>query len=121
MTSSLPLPPGLYSCTLEPQPLSEQQTRTLSVSMTQLLVAAGLRGAVSPGAQGSSRLPIEPGLYPDQTELMLSSTHPTAELTVYGPTAALSGLEVDTATITYIHITNTLNITYAYTKHTHNT
>ncbi|XP_030211454.1 nuclear pore membrane glycoprotein 210 [Gadus morhua] len=93
---------GLYSCTLEPRPLGEQQTRLLSVSMTQLLVAAGLSGAVSPGAQGSARLALEPGLYPDQTELMLSSAHPTAELTVYGPAAALAGLEVSSSSASVV-------------------
>ncbi|CAL8325175.1 unnamed protein product [Merluccius merluccius] len=93
---------GLYSCTVEPQPISEQQTRVLSMSMTHLLVAAGLRGAASPGDQGSTRLPIEPGLYSDQMELMLSSSHPTAELTVFGPAATLANMEVTSSSASVV-------------------
>lgn len=76
------------------QPITDQQTRVLSVSMTNLLVKAGLEGSTFSGVQVSARLPIEPGLYSDQTELLLSNLHPSAELTVYGPTAALSNVEV---------------------------
>ncbi|KAJ3587076.1 hypothetical protein NHX12_013466 [Muraenolepis orangiensis] len=90
---------GLYSCTVEPQPASEQQTRMLSVSMTQLLVAVGLRTTAttsSPpgGDRGSVRLAVEPGLYSDQTELLLSGAHPTADFTVFGPAGSLVAMEV---------------------------
>ncbi|KAM4609800.1 nuclear pore membrane glycoprotein 210 [Polymixia lowei] len=85
---------GFYICSVTLQPMSDQQTRALSLSMTNLLVKAGLEGSVFSGEQVSARLPIEPGLYADQTELMLSNLHPSAELTVYGPTAALSNMEV---------------------------
>ena len=74
--------------------MTEQQSRVLSMSMTDLLVGAGLEGGASSGERVSARLPIEPGLYVDQTELLLSNLHPSAELTVYGPTAALSNMEV---------------------------
>lgn len=85
---------GLYTCSVTLQPMTDQQTRVLSVSMTNLLVKAGLAGSVFTGEQVSSRLPIEPGLYSDQTELLLSNLHPSAEFTVYGPLAALSSIEV---------------------------
>ncbi|XP_068163279.1 nuclear pore membrane glycoprotein 210 [Antennarius striatus] len=85
---------GLYTCTVTLQPMTEQQTRALSVSMTDLQVRAVLKGGAFSGEQVSAVLPIEPGLYTDQSELLLSSPHPSAELTVYGPPGALSGLEV---------------------------
>lgn len=85
---------GFYTCSMTLQPITDQQTRVLSVSMTNLLVKAGLEGSTFSGVQVSARLPIEPGLYSDQTELLLSNLHPSAELTVYGPTAALSNVEV---------------------------
>ncbi|XP_037334069.2 nuclear pore membrane glycoprotein 210 [Pungitius pungitius] len=89
---------GSYSCSVTLQPMTDQQTRVLSASAADLLVRAGLQGAgVSPGEQASARLPIEPGLYSDQTELLLSNLHPSAELTVYGPAAALSHTEVVSA------------------------
>lgn len=76
------------------QPMSDQQTRVLSMSMTNLLVKAGLEGSAFSGEQVSARLPIEPGLYSDKTELLLSNMHPSTELTIYGPAAALSNMEV---------------------------
>lgn len=64
------------------------------MSMANLMVRAGLEGTDFSGEQVSARLPIEPGLYLDQTELLLSNLHPSAELTVYGPISALSSMEV---------------------------
>lgn len=92
------LAPGLYTCSMTLQPMSDQRTRVLSMSMTNLLVKAGLEGSAFSGEQVSARLPIEPGLYSDQTELLLSNLHPSVELTVYGPTAALSNMEVSETT-----------------------
>uniref|UniRef100_A0A8D3APS9 Nucleoporin 210 n=1 Tax=Scophthalmus maximus TaxID=52904 RepID=A0A8D3APS9_SCOMX len=80
---------GLYTCSMTLQPMSDQRTRVLSMSMTNLLVKAGLEGSAFSGEQVSARLPIEPGFFSDQTELLLSNLHPSAELTVYGPTATL--------------------------------
>lgn len=85
---------GLYTCSMTLQPMTDQQSRVLSMSMTNLLVKAGLEGTVFSGEQVSTMLPIEPGLYADQTELLLSNLHPSAELTVFGPSAALSDMKV---------------------------
>eukprot|EP00066_Takifugu_rubripes_P011606 XP_011600872.1 PREDICTED: nuclear pore membrane glycoprotein 210 isoform X2 [Takifugu rubripes] len=85
---------GLYTCSITLQPMTDQQTRVLSMSMTNLLVKAVLEDTVSSGEQVGAVLPLEPGLYSDQTELLLSSLHPLAELTIYGPDVALSNLEV---------------------------
>ncbi|KAG8002559.1 hypothetical protein GBF38_015020 [Nibea albiflora] len=85
---------GLYTCSMTLQPMTDQQTRVLSMSMTSLLVRAVLEGSAFSGEQVSAVLPIEPGLYSDQTELLLSNLHPSAELTIYGPAAALSNMEV---------------------------
>ncbi|XP_067448776.1 nuclear pore membrane glycoprotein 210 [Thunnus thynnus] len=85
---------GLYTCSMTLQPMTDQQSRVLSMSMTNLLVKAGLEGTVFSGEQVSTTLPIEPGLYADQTELLLSNLHPSAELTVFGPSAALSDMKV---------------------------
>uniref|UniRef100_A0A3P9AA62 BIG2 domain-containing protein n=1 Tax=Esox lucius TaxID=8010 RepID=A0A3P9AA62_ESOLU len=85
---------GFYTCSLILQPLNEQQTRMLSLSLTDLSVRAGVEGSAFYGEQVSARLPVETGLYSDQTELLLSNLHPEAELTIYGPSAAISSLEV---------------------------
>ncbi|XP_037539895.1 nuclear pore membrane glycoprotein 210 [Nematolebias whitei] len=88
---------GLYTCSVTLQPMTDQQTRVLSLSMTNLLVKAGLLGSVFTGEQVSTRLPIEPSLYSDQTELLLSNMHPSAEFTVYGPITTLLNMEVVSA------------------------
>ncbi|XP_068453673.1 nuclear pore membrane glycoprotein 210 isoform X2 [Clinocottus analis] len=85
---------GSYTCSITLQPMSDQRIRELSVSMSSLLVRAGLQGVVLSVEQAGAKLPIEPGLYSDQTEVLLSNLHPSAELTVYGPAAALSSTEV---------------------------
>ncbi|XP_076022576.1 nuclear pore membrane glycoprotein 210 [Genypterus blacodes] len=85
---------GLYMCSLTLQPVTDQQIRMLSMSTTNLLVKAGVEGSAFSGEQVSKQLPIEPGLYTEQTELLLSNLHPSAELMVYGPLAALTSMEV---------------------------
>lgn len=62
--------------------------------MSNLLVKAALEGSAFSGEQVSARLPIEPGMYSDLTELTLSNLHPTAELTVFVPAAAQADMEV---------------------------
>lgn len=101
------LPSGLYTCSMTLQPMSDQQIRVLSVSMTNLLVKAGLEGTTFSGEHVGARLPIEPGLYSDQTEVLLSNLHPAAEFTVYGPAATLSTLEVRPGTTTGPVLTQT--------------
>nr|XP_015823657.2 nuclear pore membrane glycoprotein 210 isoform X1 [Nothobranchius furzeri] len=85
---------GFYTCSITLQPMTDLQTRLLSTSMTNLLVKASLEGSSFSGEQVGSRLPVELGLYSDQTELLLSSLHPSAEFLVYGPMAILSNMEV---------------------------
>ncbi|XP_077584336.1 nuclear pore membrane glycoprotein 210-like [Stigmatopora nigra] len=85
---------GLYTCYMTLQPMADQITRVLSLSMTNLLVTANLDGSAFFGEQVSARLPIEPGLYSDLTELMLTNLHPSAEFTVFGPAAGLADMEV---------------------------
>uniref|UniRef100_A0A3Q3AS89 Nucleoporin 210 n=1 Tax=Kryptolebias marmoratus TaxID=37003 RepID=A0A3Q3AS89_KRYMA len=110
---------GLYACSLTLQPMSDQQTRVLSVSMTNLLVKAGVAGGVFAGEQGGARLPIEPGLYSDQTELLLSSSHPSAEVTVYGPASVLANMEVShSRQLRYKHVKEVHHGFPSYSKYT---
>lgn len=85
---------GFYSCALSFKPMSEQQVKVLSVSLTELEVRAGVQGSLFSGEQLSVRLPVSPGIYSDQTDIILSHQHPSAELTVYGPPATLQQLHV---------------------------
>ncbi|XP_077368198.1 nuclear pore membrane glycoprotein 210 isoform X2 [Festucalex cinctus] len=85
---------GLYTCSVTLQPMADQLTRELSTSMTNLLVKAGLEGGAFSGEQVGARLPIEPGLYADMPEVMLSNVNPSVELAVFGPASALADMEV---------------------------
>ncbi|XP_077585270.1 nuclear pore membrane glycoprotein 210-like isoform X2 [Stigmatopora nigra] len=85
---------GFYTCSMTLQPMADQLTRFMSMPMPNLVVKAGLKDGSFSGEQISIRLPIELGLYCDLPELILSTLQPSAELTVFGPAAALAGMEV---------------------------
>uniref|UniRef100_A0A671RVB1 Nuclear pore membrane glycoprotein 210-like n=1 Tax=Sinocyclocheilus anshuiensis TaxID=1608454 RepID=A0A671RVB1_9TELE len=51
-------------------------------------------GSLFSGEQLSVQLPVSPGIYADQTDIVLSNQHPSAELTIYGTTGALQQLDV---------------------------
>uniref|UniRef100_A0A3B1IR40 Nucleoporin 210 n=1 Tax=Astyanax mexicanus TaxID=7994 RepID=A0A3B1IR40_ASTMX len=85
---------GFYSCVLNLRSMTDQQIKVLSMSMTNVVVRAAVEGSHFSGEQLSAQLPVNPGFYADQTELILSSQHSSADLTVYGASAALQHLEV---------------------------
>ncbi|XP_019712104.1 nuclear pore membrane glycoprotein 210-like isoform X2 [Hippocampus comes] len=85
---------GFYTCSVTLQPTADQLTRVASMTLSNLLVKAALEGSAFSGEQVSARLPIEPGMYSDRTELTLSNLRPTAELTVFVPAAAQADMEV---------------------------
>nr|XP_061802179.1 nuclear pore membrane glycoprotein 210-like [Nerophis lumbriciformis] len=85
---------GLYTCYMTLQPIADQLTRVLSISMTKLLLKVSLEGSAFSGEQVNIRPPIEPGLYSDLTELMLTNLHPSTVLTVFGPASALADMKV---------------------------
>ncbi|XP_051914460.1 nuclear pore membrane glycoprotein 210-like isoform X2 [Hippocampus zosterae] len=84
---------GFYTCSVTLQPTADQLTRVASMTLSNLLVKAALEGSAFSGEQVSARLPIEPGIYSDLTELTLSNLHPTAELTVFGAADAQADME----------------------------
>uniref|UniRef100_A0A8B9HPM5 Nucleoporin 210 n=1 Tax=Astyanax mexicanus TaxID=7994 RepID=A0A8B9HPM5_ASTMX len=85
---------GFYSCVLNLRSITDQQIKVLSMSMTNVVVRAAVEGSHFSGEQLSAQLPVNPGFYADQTELILSSQHSSADLTVYGASTALQHLEV---------------------------
>ncbi|TRY98564.1 hypothetical protein DNTS_005269, partial [Danionella cerebrum] len=85
---------GLYSCSLSLRSLSEEQLKLLSTSMTELELSAGFSSVPLSVEQSSVRLPVNPGIYADQTDIILSHQQPSAELSVYGPSAALQQIQV---------------------------
>ncbi|XP_063064114.1 nuclear pore membrane glycoprotein 210 [Engraulis encrasicolus] len=88
---------GFYSCVLALQPVTEQHVKTLSMSSTNLLVKAGVEGSHFSGEQVGALLPVNPGLYADQNEVILSNQHTSADVTVFGSPDALDSLEVSSS------------------------
>ncbi|KAL2103919.1 hypothetical protein ACEWY4_000787 [Coilia grayii] len=85
---------GFYSCALALHPVTEQHMKVLSMTMTNLLVKAGVEGSHFSGEQVGALLPVNPGLYADQNEVILSNQHTTADVTLFGSPGALESLEV---------------------------
>ncbi|KAI1892349.1 hypothetical protein AGOR_G00132450 [Albula goreensis] len=88
---------GFYTCSISQRAVTDQQLRALTLSTTQLVVRAAVEGSSFSGEQISAQLPISPGLYADQKDLLLSPQHPSADLTVYGSPTLLSSLEVSSS------------------------
>lgn len=102
--------PGHYTCSITLNPLTDQQVRVLSMSLSSLKVRAAVEGSAFSGQQAAVVLPLEPSLYSDKSELMLSNLHPSAELTIYGPTAALSSLEVGESIKSMINVRTNIEL-----------
>lgn len=85
---------GVYSCALTLGPLTEQQVKVLGMSMSSVRVEADVEGSRFSGERVSAELQVNPGFYADQTHIILSSQHTTAELSVFGATGLLQHLQV---------------------------
>ncbi|XP_047662919.1 nuclear pore membrane glycoprotein 210 isoform X2 [Tachysurus fulvidraco] len=85
---------GVYSCVLTLGPLTEQQVKVLGMSMSSVRVEAGVEGSRFTGERVGTDLLVNPGFYADQTRIILSSQHRTAELSVFSATGVLQHLQV---------------------------
>lgn len=85
---------GVYGCVLTLGPMTEQQVKVLGVSMSGVRVEADVEGSRFSGERVGAELQVNPGFYSDQTHIILSSQHSTAELSVYGGTGLLQHLQV---------------------------
>lgn len=68
--------------------------KVLGVSMSGVRVQADVQGSRFSGERVSAELQVNPGFYSDQTHIILSSQHTSAELIVYGATGLLQHLQV---------------------------
>ncbi|XP_041954056.1 nuclear pore membrane glycoprotein 210 [Alosa sapidissima] len=103
---------GLYSCVVTLQPVTDQQIKVLSMSMTNLLVKAGVESSHFSGEQVGALLPVNPGLYSDQNEVILSNQHTSADVTVYGAPGALGSLEVTSSSPAVVISEREVSLTY---------
>ncbi|XP_042562702.1 nuclear pore membrane glycoprotein 210-like [Clupea harengus] len=110
---------GFYSCALTLQPVTDQQIKVLSMSMTNLLVKAGVEGSHFSGEQVGALLPVNPGLYADQNEVILSNQHTSADVTVYGAPGSLGSLEVTSSSPTLVVSEKEVSLAYpSFAKYT---
>ncbi|XP_040215305.1 nuclear pore membrane glycoprotein 210 [Rana temporaria] len=85
---------GHYICSLGRQKLSEGQLKQISIGDTSLIVTASILGINVYQEQTSAHVPVYPGFYTNQKELLLSSHYPTTNVKIFGVAELLKNLEV---------------------------
>ncbi|KAM5147759.1 nuclear pore membrane glycoprotein 210 [Mantella aurantiaca] len=85
---------GHYICSLGRQKLSEDQLKQISIGETSLIVTASILGNNVYQEQTSAHIPVYPGFYTHQKELLLSSHYPTTTVKIFGAVELLKSLEV---------------------------
>uniref|UniRef100_A0A7N4NSS5 Nucleoporin 210 n=1 Tax=Sarcophilus harrisii TaxID=9305 RepID=A0A7N4NSS5_SARHA len=85
---------GQYTCSIMMHRLTDKQLKHLSMRKTALLVTASLQDSHFSGEQISAEVPFNPGLYADQTEILLSNHHMSSEVKIFGAMEILENLEV---------------------------
>eukprot|EP00079_Xenopus_tropicalis_P032145 XP_017945916.1 PREDICTED: nuclear pore membrane glycoprotein 210 [Xenopus tropicalis] len=93
-TPSFNVEAGQYMCLLARQELSEAQLKHLSMGDTSLTVTASVQGNQLYEEQLGAQVPIYPGIYIDQKEIILSSHYTSSDLKIYGAADMLSSLDV---------------------------
>ncbi|XP_063796677.1 nuclear pore membrane glycoprotein 210 [Pseudophryne corroboree] len=88
---------GHYTCSLTRQKLSESQLKHLSKGDTSVTVTASVRGNHVYQEQISAHVPINPGFYTNQKEIILSNHYTAADLKIFGTAEVLKHLEVKPA------------------------
>ncbi|XP_007948814.1 nuclear pore membrane glycoprotein 210 [Orycteropus afer afer] len=84
---------GWYFCAVTMHRLTDKQRKHLSTKKTVLVVTASLLGSFS-GEQVGAEVPFSPGLYTDQSEILLSNHYTNSEVKVFGAMEILENLEV---------------------------
>ncbi|KAM4799986.1 nuclear pore membrane glycoprotein 210 [Urocitellus parryii] len=85
---------GQYLCAVTMHRLTDGQLRHLSSRRTALVVTASVAGGQAPMEQVGAEVPFSPGLYADQTEILLSNHLSSREVKVFGAAEILDSLEV---------------------------
>ncbi|KAM4721755.1 LOW QUALITY PROTEIN: nuclear pore membrane glycoprotein 210 [Rhinophrynus dorsalis] len=85
---------GHYTCSLTRQKLSESQVKHLSMGDTSLIITASVQGSHMYREQIGARVPIHPGFYASQKEIVLSNFYTSSDLKIFGAAEMLENLEV---------------------------
>ncbi|XP_003463919.2 nuclear pore membrane glycoprotein 210 isoform X2 [Cavia porcellus] len=85
---------GQYFCSVTMLRLTDMQLKHLSTKTTTLVVTASLPGSHFSLEQVGAEVPFSPGLYADQTEILLSNHYTSSEVKVFGAAETLESLEV---------------------------
>uniref|UniRef100_A0A8C9USF1 Nucleoporin 210 n=1 Tax=Spermophilus dauricus TaxID=99837 RepID=A0A8C9USF1_SPEDA len=85
---------GQYLCSVTMHRLTDGQLRHLSSRRTPLVVMASVAGGQASMEQVGAEVPFSPGLYTDQTEILLSNHLSSREVKVFGAAEILDSLEV---------------------------
>lgn len=74
--------------------LTNKQLKQLSMRKAALVATASLVGHHLQAEKVEAEVPFSPGLYADQTEILLNNHYSSAELKVFGAAEILDSLEV---------------------------
>ncbi|XP_053325422.1 nuclear pore membrane glycoprotein 210 [Spea bombifrons] len=86
---------GHYTCSVVAHRLAESHLRLLSMSDTSLTIVASVHGTHQYTEQISASVPVYPGFYASQKEILLNNHYTTSELKIFGPVEILKNLEVE--------------------------
>lgn len=89
-----PVSAGQYLCSVTMHRLTDGQLRHLSSRRTPLVVTASVAGGQTSVEQVGAEVPFSPGLYADQTEILLSNHLSSRKVKVFGAAEILDSLEV---------------------------
>ncbi|XP_018095905.1 nuclear pore membrane glycoprotein 210 [Xenopus laevis] len=85
---------GQYMCLVAQQELSEGQLKHLSMGDTSLTVTASVPGNQLYKEQTGAQVPIYPGIFIEQKEIILSTHYTSSDLKIYGAPDMLNSLDV---------------------------
>ncbi|XP_068107947.1 nuclear pore membrane glycoprotein 210 [Hyperolius riggenbachi] len=85
---------GHYTCSLSRQRLSEAQMKQISSGDASLIVTASVLGNHVYREQASAHVPVYPGFYTNQKELILNNHYTSTTVKIFGAPDVLRNLEV---------------------------
>ncbi|KAM9324460.1 nuclear pore membrane glycoprotein 210 [Gastrophryne carolinensis] len=85
---------GQYTCSLNRQKLSEDLLKQIGTGDAALIVTTSIAGNHNYQEQTSAQVPVYPGFYTNQKEIVIGSPFSTAMVKIFGAVNVLKNLEV---------------------------
>ncbi|XP_054833051.1 nuclear pore membrane glycoprotein 210 [Eublepharis macularius] len=85
---------GHYTCSITMHRFPDKQLKQLSISKTVLVVTASVQNGHFSTEHIGADVPLNPGFYANETEIILSNHYPSSDVKIFGATEILQNLEV---------------------------